>query len=469
MQWRARIGLAIEPCPVSTPEQTTPRPAEELTPPPLASSPDWQLAGAAFNRLLLSWRDWVHRRTERISFLDERLARRHVQIDFTLPDVTPALRSSDGGIMLVPIMRLLKRTLTNFDLCDEGGRAVPMLAREQHRHLLSEALFLAALDELGRLTVAAEEGTSAALGSELDTELWRLCELVVRAAPGEADGALKGLYALRLDERGRTSRIARMLADSFIVVAPLAAQPGLRRQLAFSLDEFIGDPQPRLRTELDRGAAWKAKPLAFQIQGLSDVPSFHLDIEAPPGLWIVHRELWVSDEPVRHPPGPPTRARFYVRPSANSEGLATIRLRPQTSTIIRAAALVSWLAFSLLAATFLALWFGGFRDNDSNVPGLLLFLPGAVSALLVRSGEHPMTSDMLWMVRTLTLFPSALAFIGGAAFAALPHGSSALMYLFGPLTIGAYIATAVLTMGWRLCVYAPDPEQRARPRAAHTY
>ena len=145
-----------------------------------------------------------------------------------------------------------------------------------------------------------------------------------------------------------------------------------------------------------------------------------------------------------------------------------IHLRPQTSTVLRDATSVSWMAFLLLLGVFFVIWWGGFQDNDTNAPALLLFLPAAVSVLLVRAGEHAMATDMLWFVRLLTLAPSALAFIGGAIFAALPHASSALLYVFGVLAVLAYVPTAFLTMGWRLCVYPKDPD-RVKTRAAHTY
>lgn len=422
--------------------------------PPSADAPNWSVAGASFARMLLSWREWVHRRVEVINFVDQTVARRTVSVDFTIPNVTPPMRSGDQELLVVPVTRLRKRTLTNFDLVDESGRSVPMFTRPQRKRLATEALFL---------TVYGEIADAAPLA-----DMKALCRSIATSSPGKCDDELNKLYQMGVDHDGVSGKLARTLAVSFFVTVLLPASPGTRRVLTFSYDELVGDPDPGRLTEFARGAAWQAKPVWFPIEGMSDVSSYHLEIQAPAGLWIVHREMFVSDQPPQLRSGPYTRARFYYEPTHESEGLATIHLRPQTSTVLRAAASVSWLACLLLLGVFFVLWWGGFRDNDTNAPALLLFLPAAVSVLLVRSGEHAMTTDMLWFVRLLTLVPSALAFLGGAIFAALPHGSSALPYLFAALALLAYVPTACLTMAWRLCVFPSDPD-RVKTRAAHTY
>lgn len=426
----------------------------DSTAPPSAAAPNWSVAGASFARMALSWREWVHRRVEVISFVDQTIARRTVSIDFTLPDVTPPMRSSEQDLLVVPLTRLRKRTLTNFDLVDEGGRAVPMFTRPQRKRLATEALFMTVYEEMGD-------------AAPLD-DIKALCEAIATSSPGKADQSLEHLYEIGVDRNGVAGSLARTLAVCFFVTVVLPAHAGARRALTFSYDEVVGDPDPGRLTEFARGAAWRAKPVWFPIEGMSDVSSYHLEVQAPTGLWIVRRELFVSDQRTNLRGGPSTRARFYNEPTQNSHGLAAIHLRPQTSTVLRAAASVSWMACLLLFSIFFVLWWGGFQDNDTNAPALLLFLPAAVSVLLVRAGEHAMTTDMLWFVRLLTLTPSALAFIGGAIFAALPHASSALPYVFGALALLAYVPTAVLTMGWRLCMYPKDPDQ-VKTRAAHTY
>jgi hypothetical protein len=449
-------------------------------PPPilLANEADWATAGAVFARLMLSMREWVHRRVDTITFVDQTVLRRHVSVDFTLPAILPPLGDYRDKLLLlpVPLTTMRKRTLTNFDLVDENGGSMPLLARRQHQTLATEALYQTVLQEFkveredthtGADPGGTETDETKANEARTEQELRSACHAVVTSHPGKADDALARLYSLGLDQAAFAGSLARMLSESFFVTVMLPFEWGRHRVLKFSNDELVGDPPLGLRRAFERGAGWRSKYVWLPADGMRDVPNYHLEVQAPTGLWIVKRELIVTDADLEPRSGPYTRARFYHQPKANSHGLAMIYLRPQTSTIVRAAALVSWLAFGLLLGTFFALWWGGF-DSDTNAPALLLFLAGVASPVLVRPSEHAMTTDMLWLIRLLTLIPSGLAFIGGAAFAALPAGSPALLWLFGALAFLAYIPTAILTMGWRLCVFPSDPD-REKTRAAFTY
>jgi hypothetical protein len=397
----------------------------------------------------------MHRRVESYSFVDQWNARKEVSIDFTVPTAPSAVRSANEDLLLVPLTQLPKRTLTNFDLVDESGRSLPMLTRAQHQRVATEALFVLAMDELTAASTHGSKpqasGESQTPGQAQLTELRNICADITRARPGMADDALKAFYKAGLKSGGRSARLAQVFADSFYVLVAVPAEPGRRRVLKFSHDEQVGDPDPGRLTEIWRGLGWRAKPVIIAPIGLGDHPSYHLEVQAPPGLWIVRRDLLVTGLRTRSHRGPYTRARFYLLTQPDSRAHAVVALRPQSSTLVRAAALVSWLALILLASVLFSLWWGGFEDNDTTMPALLLFLPGAASALLVRAGEHAMTTDMLWLMRVVTLAPSALAFIGGLAVAALPHGSDALPYLFGGLALAAYVPTAMLTYAWQLC------------------
>jgi hypothetical protein len=428
---------------------------------PSATEPDWGIAGAVFARLLLTWRQWVHRRMEAIHFVDQSVARRHISIDFTIPELPPVVRSADGPMLFLPLTRLRKRTLTNFDLVDETGRTLPMLARDQHRLLVTEALKSVVEETIGKRRAATLQGA---------------CEDVVTHRPRDAKDSLQRLLATDWSRRRKDPtraehllELIQSLAESFIVTVPLGADAGRRRVLKFSYDEIVGDPGLPLPEEFRRGFAWRSKPIWFPVYAMRDVPSYHLEVEAPPGLWITRRELVVTDDPShqKRRSGPFARARFYHRPTENCLGIATIYLRPQTTTIVRASAITAWLAVALLLAFFVALWLGGFHANDSTAPALLLFLPGALSTLLLRPGEHALTTDMLRLLRAVTAAPGVLAFAGGAAFAALPHRSDALIVVFGALAAASYGFAAILTLAWRLCAFPSDPD-RSEPREAHT-
>jgi hypothetical protein len=428
---------------------------DEPAPPP-AFRPDWRAAGAAFAVLLMTRREWVHRRVEQIRFEDQTVARRFVSVDFTIPDVEAPMRSAAGPVQLVPLTRLRKRTLTNFDLVDESGGSLPMLARDQHKNLANAAL-------------AAVAGR--ALGADPEPAILDACEGVATNPPDDAAPYLRVLLNdPALAQAAYFTELAEVLAESFVVTVPLAAEPGRRRVLKFSYDELVGDPELRFRDTFRRGAAWRSKPVWFPAYAMNDVPSYHLEVEAPSGLWITRRELTTTDDAAenRQRRGPYQRARFYYQPGPKTRGVAEIKLRPQTSTLVRASAMVAAMAFALLMGVFAGIWFGGFEDLDTNTPALLLLLPGALAAVLLRADEHAMTTDMLYFIRLSTLAPGVLSFLGAAAFTALPHHAPALLYIFGALAWLAYFPMASLAFAWRLCTFPTDPD-RARTRAAYTF
>lgn len=86
---------------------------------------------------------WVHRRVERIEILSAQLVRRSVSVDFTVPpQAVDLLQLQNGGQSLIPVATLSKRPLHNFDLRDEGGRAVAVVGKE-HNGLVAHAALLA--------------------------------------------------------------------------------------------------------------------------------------------------------------------------------------------------------------------------------------------------------------------------------------------------------------------------------------
>src|SRR5687768_8058014 len=88
------------------------------------------LAGMAL-RLLLTWPKWIHRRTETVALTDPETIRRRVAVDLTVfEDLPPLIHDGKGEpIYFVPLALLKKQPLTNFDLRNEGGKALPLLTR----------------------------------------------------------------------------------------------------------------------------------------------------------------------------------------------------------------------------------------------------------------------------------------------------------------------------------------------------
>src|SRR3954471_18788281 len=84
--------------------------------------------------LVFSTPDWVHRRSEQVTFLTATHLRRRTTLDLTVPNPCPATVAwFDGNpTCLLPIDVLAKSPLTGFDLRDEDDRPVPILSRRQN-------------------------------------------------------------------------------------------------------------------------------------------------------------------------------------------------------------------------------------------------------------------------------------------------------------------------------------------------
>jgi hypothetical protein len=94
-------------------------------------------------RLLHLWlnsRDWVRRRSESVTFIDDRTVRRHVTIDFIVPDYAPLLSLGGRDLHTLPIAMAQKKSLINFDLRDYAGAALSLLGLRQQQNLTAAVL-----------------------------------------------------------------------------------------------------------------------------------------------------------------------------------------------------------------------------------------------------------------------------------------------------------------------------------------
>ncbi len=86
---------------------------------------------------------WRHRRVETIVVLTHENVRRHVSVDFTVPDeYRESLRLSEHE-HVVPLSSLAKRPLVHFDLRNEEGHSIPLLTADQGRMIGRELLYQA--------------------------------------------------------------------------------------------------------------------------------------------------------------------------------------------------------------------------------------------------------------------------------------------------------------------------------------
>src|ERR671924_676514 len=85
---------------------------------------------------------WRHRRVETLTMLSHEQVRRHVSIDFTVPEeLREDLRLSEADEFAVPLAFLTKRPLVHFDLRNEEGHSIPLLTAEQNTAIGRELLY----------------------------------------------------------------------------------------------------------------------------------------------------------------------------------------------------------------------------------------------------------------------------------------------------------------------------------------
>jgi hypothetical protein len=116
---------------------------------------------------------WIHRRKETVRVLDESTIRRQVSVDFEIPDQAPVwhLGMDKKKVYLLPLLLLPKapQQLMDFDLRDEGGRALSLPSREENGEVSAAALNAAASRVL-------------AVGTELEEYLAYVAKADARAA-----------------------------------------------------------------------------------------------------------------------------------------------------------------------------------------------------------------------------------------------------------------------------------------------
>lgn len=207
-----------------------------------------------------------------------------------------------------------------------------------------------------------------------------------------------------------------------------------------------------------QGLGWRAHPIELAVPAVAGGAIFHLEIQAPEGVQIRRASLESFHEGKQKRRYTLRGARSLQRAhlylgglSPSSVGHAVISLKPRTTTMVRALALLSCASFLTLA---LIRWkFHPIANNiygsSGDVVPLLLLLPSFLATSIARSGESSMTTSMVFGLRMLatmvavwTLSAAMLLAVGRT----WPHAVSVL----DALVIGSGLSAAVLLVTWRL-------------------
>lgn len=180
-------------------------------------------AAKAMLEMILTTPDWIHRRSERVSFLDGSTTRRRTTVDLTVPFSAFELRPVRSGVtyrlLLVDIAA--KVPLVAFDIRNEAGEPIPVLSRTQNGILASNVLVSFAT------TVAASSGKvlSAKHLEELHAVACSSAADASAALQSLRTGELKALF----DESKVLDSLAATLVRNFLLVCAVPVRIGERR------------------------------------------------------------------------------------------------------------------------------------------------------------------------------------------------------------------------------------------------
>lgn len=316
---------------------------------------------------------------------------------------------------LVPLGLLRKRTLLQFDLADEQGNRLPLATHDQHERLATAALGVIAELVLGSRPSPATltklqdlvgyEGDDPDAAVEALGSGWR--RLTGPSAPTEGDLLLQDA-----DFR----RWALNFAGGYLLLVPLRGKG--RHVFKFAYTEALGTweseaARPSFLRTLPHRFAQRPLVFAFDIPGIGESRSYHLEVHAPAGLQVsgvaFHLGPGAAAKTQRPPIHMPTIAHFNVSGAApEDEALAIISMAaPREGFMWRAA--VACVLVTVVLAYLAGLGLSKLKSVDEAVT-ILLASQGVAPVLATRAGEHPLASRFLNGIRFVATAVAALTF-----------------------------------------------------------
>jgi hypothetical protein len=359
---------------------------------------------------------WRHRRVESIAVLTHEQVRRHVSIDFTVPEAQREGLRLSAEEFIVPLALLSKRPLVHFDLRNEEQHAISLLTAEQHRTIARELLYRQLDDELA----GADE----------------LIETVLADEPQDVEPQIAALEAAHGVELADFRSIATVLSRSFIAWA-IVRGLDRRRVFKFAFDEPVG----RRSFVFFIGAA-----------GCTEAESYHAEVAVPADLkarstLLVDRasgrRLAVGERDADRP------ALFYrAQQPLPDRPQIVIEFAAERWRFLAPAALVATIIALLIAPPFLFSDLKALPETATAAVGLVLSTSAVFSVLILRTDEHALLRLMLLRARALLAASTiaalfAAASIGFRTAGWVIEGTWALAALASVLTAGILIVEAI--------------------------
>jgi hypothetical protein len=396
---------------------------------------------AGFAALLTRQAAWRHRRVETITVLSHEQVRRAVSVDFTVPtEHRDDVRLSERE-WIVPLALLAKRPLVNFDLRAEDESSVPLLRAEETQAIARELLYV-------MLEIDREEAADDPVAGELIERVLAAGSVDVTAELAELDarhGGVPGFAAL-----------ADRLSRGFLLCAVLG-DVSRRRVIKFAYDEPLARPA--------RYAHFYDAP------GCTEAASYHAEVAVPSELRARRTELAddATGEVLATGPrelrarttrlvdnvtgsvlaeGPRDADRPFVYYTADTgrrlEPGLSVRYGTERGRFLVPAALVAWVIALELALPWLFADLKHLATFGGPAISVLLSVAAVFSALVLRSGEHPLVRLVLAPYR-LCLAAATLAAVLAAATLAFRAGGGVLSWCWGVGALVAALAAGILT------------------------
>ena len=236
--------------------------------------------------LALKFPEWMQRRVERVTYLDDRTARisEGVMLRWPEPGFFPdGARPRPAEKIYVPLDLLTKGPLIGLDGMSPDGSPFPILPYAETTKLSSAGL-TSLIWGLKR-----QRG-----GGQLTHDALRLIDAAVRAPPPIARSLLAVLddenteLGGLLRDRHPLAGLLRELGANLMLLASSTYDPGAEVVYRYSYSRTLPWPRRRLR------AALGFKDLQCEIDGLSIgwSASYHLEIDAPPEVTLSRARLY---------------------------------------------------------------------------------------------------------------------------------------------------------------------------------
>ncbi|HET9737637.1 MAG TPA: hypothetical protein VFP78_05905 [Solirubrobacteraceae bacterium] len=384
--------------------------------------------------LLRSQAAWRHRRVETLTLLSHEHVRRHVSVDFTLPEEHREGLRLSAEEFAVPLAWLTKRPLVHFDLRNEEGHSIPMLTADQNAAIDRELLYAVLENDLALQD--ADDATVEAVGRVAAP----LVEAVVGVGAAAADvERLERQHGLQpLDEfRTMVGNLSRL----FMLWAVVRGIDR-RRVFKFAYDEPY---------ELRPGLAY-----VYEAPGCTEAWSYHVEIAVPTDLKARTTTLWDSATGAVLATGSPDadRPALYVStdpadPPAHAE--VVVDFAAERGRFLAPAAIVATVIALLVAPPWLFADLERLAASSGPAIGLVLSTSAVFSALVLRTDEHPLLRRLLVRYR-VSLVASTLA----ALFAAASLGFRAEGWII-ELTWGVAAVVSAVTAGILVWAAARSP------------